>query len=214
MNIALIGNGAIANYVQAAPGSDVRRILVRPERLCATATPARIARVEDLPSDIDLVVECAGGARLHLATGASGALDCLQAARIGILERVTYGDCKPPAGWRGSPALLSGEIDLVVGRLSSHRHRDKPKQEKLFDNRVTAVVGNNHPLTNIKSLPFDRIKPFGWILPPPETTLRRQIDQFFINQDQYAPPVRHRIRVLSCKQGIASISRSDRSDAC
>lgn len=86
------------------------------------------------------------------------------------------------------PALLSGEIDLIVGRLSSHRYRDKLQQEKLFDDRVTAVVGNNHPLAKIKTLPFERIKPFGWILPPPETTMRRQIDQFFISQGQYAPP--------------------------
>ncbi len=86
------------------------------------------------------------------------------------------------------PALLSGEIDLVVGRLPAHRHRDKLQQEKLFEDRVTAVVGNDHPLAQVTSLPFERIKPFGWILPPAQTTLRRQIDQFFINQDQYTPP--------------------------
>ncbi|EPX81248.1 LysR substrate-binding domain-containing protein [Litoreibacter arenae] len=86
------------------------------------------------------------------------------------------------------PALLSGEIDLVVGRLPSHRHRDRLKQEKLFEDRVTAVVGNDHPLAQVKSLPFNQIKPFGWILPPVETTMRRQIDQFFISQGQYTPP--------------------------
>lgn len=86
------------------------------------------------------------------------------------------------------PALLSGEIDLVVGRLPSHRHRDRLSQEKLFDDRVTAVVGTDHPLAGVKSLPFETIKPFGWILPPAPTTLRRQIDQFFINQGQYSPP--------------------------
>lgn len=86
------------------------------------------------------------------------------------------------------PALLSGEIDLVVGRLSSHRYRDKLQQEKLFDDRVTAVVGNEHPLAKANALQFERTKPFGWILPPPETTMRRQIDQFFISQGQYTPP--------------------------
>ena len=86
------------------------------------------------------------------------------------------------------PALMSGEIDLVVGRLPSRRHRDQLKQETLFEDRITAVVGNAHPLAQIKSLPFEQIRPFGWILPPPETTMRRQIDQFFISQGQYAPP--------------------------
>ena len=32
------------------------------------------------------------------------------------------------------------------------------------------------------------MQPFGWILPPLETTLRRQVDQFFVRQQQYLPP--------------------------
>ena len=86
------------------------------------------------------------------------------------------------------PSLLSGEIDLVVGRLPSHRHRDKIKQEKLFEDRVLAVVGNQHPLAGKRSVSFDQAKPFGWILPPMETSLRRQIDHFFVGQQQYQPP--------------------------
>ncbi|MCF6233835.1 MAG: LysR family transcriptional regulator [Rhodobacteraceae bacterium] len=87
------------------------------------------------------------------------------------------------------PALLSGEIDLVVGRLPSHRHRDKIKQENLFEDRILAVVGNQHPLANTRLVSFEQIKPFGWILPPLETTLRRQVDHFFVSQQQYLPPL-------------------------
>ena len=87
------------------------------------------------------------------------------------------------------PALSSGEIDMIVGRLPAYRHRNRLVQERLFDDRVVAVVGPQHPLAKKKRVSFDRIKPFGWILPPPETTLRRQIDQFFIDRDQYAPPL-------------------------
>lgn len=87
------------------------------------------------------------------------------------------------------PALLSGEIDMVVGRLPSHRHRDKLKQEKLFEDRVFAVVGNQHPLARKRAVSFDDTKSCGWILPPLETTLRRQIDQYFISQAQYAPAI-------------------------
>lgn len=87
------------------------------------------------------------------------------------------------------PALLAGEIDMVVGRLPSHRHRDKLRQEKLFEDRILAVVGHDHPLAGKDAISFAQTKPFGWILPPLETTLRRQIDHFFVAQQQYAPQV-------------------------
>lgn len=85
------------------------------------------------------------------------------------------------------PALLSGEIDMVVGRLPSHRHRENITQEKFFDERVLAVAGVQHPLAGQSNVSFEQLKPFGWILPPVETTLRRQTDQFFVRQGQYVP---------------------------
>ena len=86
------------------------------------------------------------------------------------------------------PSLLSGRIDMVVGRLSALRYRDRLMQEKLIDDRIVAVVGPEHPLARKRDVTFDQVRPYGWILPPLETTLRRQVDQFFINQRQYAPP--------------------------
>ncbi len=86
------------------------------------------------------------------------------------------------------PALFSGEIDMIVGRLPAYRARAKLVQEKLFDDRVLAVVGKQHPMAHRKSVTFKQIGPFGWILPPLETTLRKQVDQFFVSQNQYLPP--------------------------
>ena len=67
-------------------------------------------------ADVDLydALVCAakrGGSKLHLASGAIGALDCLQAARVGTLQSVTYVGRKPPIGWKGSPA--EDRIDLA-----------------------------------------------------------------------------------------------------
>ena len=87
------------------------------------------------------------------------------------------------------PALLSGEIDMVVGRLPSYRHRNRIVQEKLFDEHIIAVAGPQHPLATKSRLGFGQLKSFGWILPPVETTLRRQTDQFFIGEGQYFPDV-------------------------
>ena len=87
------------------------------------------------------------------------------------------------------PALLSGEIDMVVGRLPSHRHRAKIEQEKFFDEQVMLVAGNQHPMAKVANVTFDQLAPFGWILPPTETTLRRQTDQYFVRQGQHVPPM-------------------------
>lgn len=86
------------------------------------------------------------------------------------------------------PALYSGEIDMIVGRLPAYRARARLVQEKLFDERILAVAGKQHPLAGRETVSFRQIRPYGWILPPPETTLRRQIDQYFVSQNQYAPP--------------------------
>lgn len=87
-----------------------------------------------------------------------------------------------------TPALLAGEIDMIVGRLPTHRLAAELTQETLFDENISAIVGRQHPLATRKSPSFEELKEFGWILPPPETSLRAQVDQFFTTQEHYAPP--------------------------
>ena len=164
MKIGLIGNGAIARYVQGVldPGlHEVAAILVRPARV--SAQPGLfVGAVADLPDDLDLVIDCAGhaaladhgpkvlargfdlltvslgaladdatykaldaaarvgDARLHLASGAIGALDCLQAANIGRLDHVTYLGRKPPDGWRGSPAEEKIDLSALTSGAQTH----------------------------------------------------------------------------------------------
>jgi DNA-binding transcriptional LysR family regulator len=112
------------------------------------------------------------------------AIDILLAERPNVAIKISEGTNEVLM-----PGLLSGEIDMVVGRLPSHRHRDKIRQEKLLEDRILAIVGNQHPLAQKAGISFAQAKPFGWILPPLQTTLRRQIDHYFIGQQQYMPPV-------------------------
>lgn len=68
------------------------------------------------PALADALADAArkGGAQLHLASGAIGALDSLQAARVGGLDAVTYIGRKPPLGWRGSPAEQRLDLDALA----------------------------------------------------------------------------------------------------
>jgi aspartate dehydrogenase len=61
-----------------------------------------------------------GHSKLHLASGAIGALDCLRAARIGSLQSVTYVGRKPPQGWKGSPAETQLNLDDMGAVVRVH----------------------------------------------------------------------------------------------
>ena len=61
-----------------------------------------------------------GNARLHLISGAIGALDCLRAARVGNLQSVTYIGKKPPKSWKGSPAETKLQLDKLAGDAAIH----------------------------------------------------------------------------------------------
>jgi len=61
-----------------------------------------------------------GRAKLHLASGAIGALDCLRAARVGGLESVTYVGRKPPESWKGSPAETRLDLDALGNVAEIH----------------------------------------------------------------------------------------------
>jgi len=153
MRLGIIGAGAIGGFVRERAlerGHVIRALLPREGRL------------EDLPADIDLMIDCAGhtalqsygpdilrggtdlitvslGAladrdllqsleqaateghsRLHLASGAIGALDCLRAARVGSLQSVTYIGRKPPQSWKGSPAETRLDLDNLTAGAEIH----------------------------------------------------------------------------------------------
>jgi aspartate dehydrogenase len=61
-----------------------------------------------------------GHAKLHLVSGAIGALDCLRAARVGDLRSVTYIGRKPPGSWKGSPAETRLDLDNLTAGAETH----------------------------------------------------------------------------------------------
>ena len=86
------------------------------------------------------------------------------------------------------PALRSGDLDMVVGRLPEYRHRQEVLQEPLYDEEICIVGRSGHAVTRKKNVKFEHLSEIGWILPPQDTTLRRQIDKEFLDRN-LDPPV-------------------------
>jgi len=103
------GHGALAAYGPAilARGTDVITV-----SLGALADPKVSQALEQASMQ--------GLAKLHLASGAIGALDCLCASRIGKLDCVTYTGRKPPQGWKGSPAEDKLNLDDLSKEAETH----------------------------------------------------------------------------------------------
>lgn len=85
------------------------------------------------------------------------------------------------------PALRAGELDLVVGRLSELRDRLNVVQEVLMDDIACIVARRGHPLAERTNLMLADLVGWEWILPPQETSLRRQIDIAF-REEGLEPP--------------------------
>jgi DNA-binding transcriptional LysR family regulator len=85
------------------------------------------------------------------------------------------------------PALVAGDLDLIVGRLPAFRHRDGLAHERLLVEDACVVVRAGHALRRRRRLALADLAALDWILPPPEATLRRQVDQAFHDAGLDAP---------------------------
>jgi len=103
------GHAALASY-----GPDILRsgVNMTTVSIGALADPDLFSRLEKAALE--------GCAKLHLASGAIGALDCLRAARVGKLQSVTYTGRKPPQGWKGSLAESRLDLDNLTTGAAVH----------------------------------------------------------------------------------------------
>lgn len=90
-------------------------------------------------------------------------------------------------------SLQAGELDVVIGRLLPLSERDHVETEAFYQDSVQVLVRSGHPLAARKRLKLEQLIDHSWILPPPGTALRSQIDQRF--EAVTAQPPR---RVIEC----------------
>ena len=105
------------------------------------------------------------------------------------------------------PALRSGELDIVIGRLPVFREREGLEQEVLYNEPISIIVRKGHKLAKMKNLNFKDLKEFDWILPPSQTSLRRQIETEFRNVG-LEPPL-NTIESISILTNFKLLSETD-----
>ena len=85
------------------------------------------------------------------------------------------------------PALREGALDLVVGRLTEEAAPPGLVCRVLYDEPVLLVVRTGHPLLDRADLTLADLVGAAWILPPPQTALRGEVDQGFRAQGLEPP---------------------------
>lgn len=110
-------------------------------------------------------------------------LTLLRERRPGIAVTVTEGTID-----RLMPSLRTGDIDVVLGRLPEHREREGLDQELLYLDSISIVARAAHPLVKRKEISLVELVDQAWIMPPPQTSLRRQLD-FAFRSEGIEPPV-------------------------
>ncbi|KAA0009764.1 pca operon transcription factor PcaQ [Billgrantia pellis] len=91
--------------------------------------------------------------------------------------------------------LRRGELDLVVGRMTEAREIRDLAFEHLYYEPLLLSVRSGHPLAGIVPLDPARLGDFPWVLPPPQTTLRQQVDSFCVRHSLTL--MRQRLETLS-----------------
>lgn len=109
------------------------------------------------------------------------------------------------------PALATGELDLVVGRLPGRGHpvaRNFPlEHERLFTESFCLVVRRDHRMMTISAPVLADTLDSLWILPVPESPARLVAEDLFANAGLDLPT--HRIESMSLFTNLGLITHAD-----
>ena len=85
------------------------------------------------------------------------------------------------------PSLLAGDLDMVLGRLPEEGRSSELVYEEFYAEPVCLVTRRGHPLTRKRRLGLRDLVHEPWLMPLPETTLRRQIERAFVEAGAAVP---------------------------
>src|SRR5215472_2436341 len=105
------------------------------------------------------------------------------------------------------PSLLAGDLDMVLGRLPEQGRSRALVYEDFYAEPVCLVVRRGHPLLRKRRLSLRDLANEAWLLPGPETALRRQIERAFL--DANTPLPRNVIESVSILTNRVLLRKSD-----
>jgi DNA-binding transcriptional LysR family regulator len=82
--------------------------------------------------------------------------------------------------------LLSGELDMTVGRLSAALP-PRLQQERLHFEPVRLVARTEHPAHSLVDPTLAELAGFPWVLPLTQTALRTELEEVFLNENVEMP---------------------------
>jgi len=85
------------------------------------------------------------------------------------------------------PSLLVGDLDMVLGRLPEEGRSRALVYEEFYAEPICIVARRGHPLSRRRRLALRDLVNEPWLLPLPETALRRQIERVFVEADTPLP---------------------------
>lgn len=74
--------------------------------------------------------------------------------------------------------LHEGVLEVVIGRMTGGAGADC-QFRAIDDEGLAIVVANDHPLLGPRTVPFEALQPYGWVLQPPGSPMRALIEQEF-----------------------------------
>ncbi|MGF3056557.1 LysR substrate-binding domain-containing protein [Microbacterium sp. YY-01] len=75
--------------------------------------------------------------------------------------------------------LLSGELDVVVGRIHPTEPDQRLATEPLYREPILIVAAADHPATTMPTPSLAQLREFPWVLPVQQTVLRTQVEDLF-----------------------------------
>jgi DNA-binding transcriptional LysR family regulator len=105
------------------------------------------------------------------------------------------------------PSLLVGDLDMVLGRMPEQGRSRALLYEDFYVEPICLVVRRGHPLARKRRLGLRELVNEAWLLPLPETSLRRQIERAFLEAN--APLPRNLIESVSILTNRVLLRKSD-----